>query len=188
LSGRNRKEGHEMKLLATIVAAALGGVTLAQQQNPEIRNVGSLAPFGFAIPRGNLLAGGFWDLVYSDNSPVVLSTQFSANGYPVQIILEGRLSLDPAELGFAIESHSTSPNIEQTVALWDFDARNWVTLGSDVISAYDSVREYAVVGPVLRFSAAGTGRVRALIAYRPVGPNYGAWQARIDAAGWRYTQ
>ena len=176
-----------MKLFVTLIAAALGGAALAQDE-ANVRYSGSLSPYGFSIPRGNLMAGGMWDLIYSDNLPMVLGTNVNSNGFPVQVILEGRLPIDPSQLSFAVESHTTSPNIEQTVALWNFDARDWVIVGSDILWSYDNVREYSVMDSILRFSEAGTGRVRALVAFRPVGPNYGLWQSRIDAVGWRYVE
>ena len=176
-----------MKLFITLIAAALGGAALAQNEANQ-RYAGSVAPHGFSIARGNLMAGGIWDLIHSDNIPMVLSAGPNMGGFPSQVILEGRLPVDPTQLSFAVESNTTSPNIEQTVALWDFDARNWVIVGSDILWSYDNVRDYAVTDPILRFSEAGSGRVRALIAFRPVGRTYGLWQTRIDAAGWRYVE
>jgi hypothetical protein len=132
------------------------------------------------------MAGGIWDLIYSDNMPLVLRSD-NGNGMSAQVIVEGRLPVDPTALSFTAESHATSPNVAQTVALWDWDARTWVTLGTDRVGSWDTPLEYLVPGDVLRFSEAGTGRIQAAIGFRAVGPVYTPlWQARVDNVYWTY--
>src|SRR5687767_1237723 len=104
-----------MKLLITILAGL--GVSGALAQDVTPRFIGTTSPYAYLLPQGNILAGGMWDLIYSDNLPLVLRPTIG-NG-ATRIVLEGRLPLDPSALTFTIESHSTAPNVEQIVAMWD---------------------------------------------------------------------
>ena len=181
-----------MKLLMTSIAA-LGMAHAMAQTVPVVEetqptSVSGLSPMGFWLPRGSLLAGGIWDLIYSDNLPMVLQSDLGG-GVPAQLVVEGRLPVDPTGISLAVESHATSPNVQQVMAMWDWNAQNWVVLGSDTLSAWDNVQEYSVLGDPLRFSEAGTGRIRALIGYRSAGRTYGPmWQARVDNVYWTYSR
>jgi hypothetical protein len=107
------------------------------------------------------------------------------SGMPAQIMIEGRLPIDPTGLSLTVETHATLPNVRQTVAMWDWDAQTWVVLGSDRVGAWDTQLEYTVPGDILRFSEAGTGRMQAAIGFAGRGP---FWQARVDTAFWTYSR
>jgi len=179
-----------MKTFMTIIVA-LGIVqAYAQNESPATNPIliSEASPHSFSLARGSILAGGMWDLFYSDNFSMVLRSDYGG-GMSAQLILEGRLPVDPAGLSLAVESHAISPNIQQTVAMWDWDARAWVVLGSNVLSAWDAQRDYAIPGDILRFSQAGTGRMQAAIGFRAIGPTYGPlWQARVDTSFWTYAR
>ena len=181
----------KMKLLIASIAA-LGTAGAMAQTVPEVTEteafvVSGLSPHAFQVPRGSVMTGGIWDMFYSDNAPMVLQSDLGG-GYPAQVIVEGRLPLDPTGIALAVESRSTSPNVHQTMALWDWSANSWVTLGSDMLGAWDNVQEYTALGDPLRFSEAGTGRMLALVAYRSVGPTYGfRWSAFVDQIYWTYS-
>ncbi|MDQ2987061.1 MAG: hypothetical protein M3R13_10150 [Armatimonadota bacterium] len=173
-----------MKLLITILAGL--GASSAFAQDVTTRFVGTTSPYAYLLPQGNILAGGMWDLVYSDNLPLVLRPNLG--NAATRLVLEGRLPTDPSALSFTVESHSTAPNVEQVVAMWDYDARTWVTIGADTLWSLDSAREYTVPDQILRFSEAGTGRMRVQIAIRSYGQFAYPWQARIDSVYWSWLE
>lgn len=179
-----------MKTFMTVIAALVMIQAYAQNEaTVELpTEIGGISPHSFSLTRGSILAGGIWDLFYSDNFAMVLTSDYRG-GMPAQLMLEGRLPVDPTGLSITVESHATAPNVQQTVAIWDWDARTWVVLGSDTLGARDAQREYAISGDVLRFSEAFTGRMQAAIGYRAVGTTYGPlWQARVDTAFWAYSR
>lgn len=179
-----------MKTFMTVIAA-LGMIQAYAQNEATVElptEIGGVSPHSFSLTRGSILAGGIWDLFYSDNFAMVLRSDLGG-GMPAQVMLEGRLPVDPTGLSITVASHATSPNVQQTVAMWDWDARTWVVLGSDTLGAWDAQREYTVSGDVLRFSEAGTGRMVAAIGYRAIGSTYGPlWQARVDTAFWTFSR
>jgi hypothetical protein len=182
----------------TVTIVALAAVSaLAQDQTRSQQtgltiappmSIGGVSPHSFWVPRGNVMAGGIWDLIYSDNLPLVLGSDFG-RGMSAQVIVEGRLPANPSDLAIGVESHATSTNIRQSIALWDWSARAWVHMGSDVLGSWDTLAEFSVIGNPLRFSEAGTGRMRAAIGFRPVANTWTpAWQVRVDAAFWTYSR
>ena len=181
-----------MKPTFTLIAALALTAGFAQDQTQTTAleeapmTIGGVSPHGYWIPRGSTLAGGFWDLFYSDNMPLVLQTDHG-RGMSAQVMVEGRLPIDPTALSVTVETHATSRNIQQTVALWDWNANTWVSLGSDRVGSWDTALEYVVPGDFLRFSESGTGRIQAVVGFQAVGPtNTPLWQARVDNIYWTY--
>ena len=183
-----------MKPTVTLIAALTLTAGFAQDQTQTggleeaPMAVGGVSPTGYWIPRGSVMAGGIWDLIYSDNMPLVMQSD-RRGGMSAQVMVEGRLPLDPTALSFTVETHATTPNITQTVALWDWNAQTWVPLGSDRVGSWDTLLEYVVPGNILRFSEAGTGRIQAAIGFRAVGTlTTPIWQARVDNVYWTYAE
>jgi hypothetical protein len=179
-----------MKTFMTIIAAL--GIVQAYSQTVVSATVpteiASVSPHSFSLARGSILAGGIWDMFYSDNFAMVLGPGYGG-GMTAQLMLEGRLPVNPSALSISVESHATSPHIQQTVAMWDWDARTWVVLGSEILNAWDARLEYAVPDDFLRFSEAGTGRMQAAIGFRAIGSTYSPlWQARMDSSFWTYSR
>ena len=179
----------------TLIIAALATVgALAQDptrtegaglvSEPVFTTVASVSPSFYTIPRGSVLSAGTWDLFYSDNVPLVLQSD-RGGGMSAQVMVEGRLPIDPTALSLTVETHATMPGVQQVVALWDWNARNWVVLGIDRVGSWDTALEYVVPGDVLRFSEAGTGRMHAAIGFRSSN-SFGGWQARVDQVYWTY--
>lgn len=177
-----------MKIFTTLIVAL--GLLQAHSQTQTVPTtatsfVGTESPYRYFVPRGSTI-GGMWELAYSDNVPMILRSD-NGSGMSAQLMLEGRLPIDPSRLSFTVESHVTMPFVEQTVALWDWNARAWVILGSDVLGSWDLQREYALPGDPLRFSQAGTGRMQAAIGFTSLRGAFGnPWQARVDTAFWTY--
>src|SRR5687767_8807436 len=139
-----------MKPTLTFIAALALTQGFAQDQTQSTTGlaaapieVGGVSPHSYWMPRGSTMVGGIWDLLYSDNLPMVLRSD-QGSGMSAQLMVEGRLPVDPTALSFTVETHVTTPNIEQVVALWDWNAGTWVVLGSDRVGAWDTALEYAV--------------------------------------------
>ena len=183
-----------MKPTVTLLAALALTAGFAQEQTQTSgleeapMTIGGVSPHGYWIPRGSVLAGGIWDLFYSDNMPLVMQTD-GRRGMSAQVMVEGRLPVNPTALSFTVESHATAPNVAQTVALWDWDSQMWVTLGSDRVGSWDTPLEYVVPGDILRFSEAGTGRIQAAVGFWSTGRTpVPFWQARVDNVYWTYRE
>lgn len=183
-----------MKPTITLIAALAltAGYAQDQTQTGGLQEapitIGGVSPHGYWIPRGSVLAGGIWDLIYSDNMPMVMQSD-GGRGMSAQVMVEGRLPVDPTALSFTVESHATTPNITQTIALWNWDAQAWMSLGSDRVGSWDTQLEYTIPGDILRFSQAGTGRIRAAIGFQATEPLMAPlWQARVDNVYWTYTE
>ena len=181
-----------MKPTITVLAALALTAGFAQDQTqttglaeaPAVLE--GVSPHGYWVPRGSVIAGGIWDLFYSDNLPMVVRSD-GGGGMSAQLMVEGRLPVDPTALSLTVETYATSPNIQQTVALWDWNIGAWVMLGSDRVGNWDTPLEYLAPSDILRFSEAGTGRIQAAIGFRAVGPvATPLWQARIDSVYWTY--
>ena len=117
----------------TLIIAALATVgALAQDptrtegaglvSEPVFTTVASVSPSFYTIPRGSVLSAGTWDLFYSDNVPLVLQSD-RGGGMSAQVMVEGRLPIDPTALSLTVETHATMPGVQQVVALEDIGRR-----------------------------------------------------------------
>jgi hypothetical protein len=137
--------------------------------------------------RGVVESGDVSSLFYSDDLRYELrgGITFSTAQSPVEMVLEAvGPDLQPARLEFAIEFHSTSPSIRQTIEMYNFDTNLYEIVDTRQSPTSDTVVVVAITSSPGRFvSAAGLMRTR--LAYKATAPVFAyPWRTRIDHVRW----
>jgi choice-of-anchor B domain-containing protein len=148
-------------------------------------------PTSFSLLRGLVVSGGLQDLRESDDSWLVLRPGIVLSGEeaPIQLVLEGVSPIQtPMELAFRLEAHASVGNIQQTIELYDFSTQQFQQVDQRMATLSDSVVTVSITNQPERFVEQGTGRVRARIRYKSIGPvlTY-PWFVSVDQSIWMVT-
>jgi probable HAF family extracellular repeat protein len=144
----------------------------------------TIAPIALSVLAGVPVSGGVAQLQASDDS--YLRVQETGQR-TMQVTVTGHASRPgAAELRFAIEAAAQGSTTRQQVALFDFSARQWVTLSDRTATSTDSTVEVRA-DRAARFIEPGSLRVVARITFTPSGPRRVVTSARIDRASWHRT-
>jgi probable HAF family extracellular repeat protein len=142
----------------------------------------TLAPAALSVLSGVLVLGDAAQLQGSDD--VYLRLQ-ETGARPMQVSITGQASRQSAaELRFAIEAAAQGSTTRQQVALFDFTARQWVTVSSRTATAGDSIVEVRMADRPARFIEPGSLRVVARVTFTPSGARRVVTSARVDRAFW----
>jgi 6-phosphogluconolactonase (cycloisomerase 2 family) len=146
-------------------------------------------PYSFEVTRGIITGGTRQDTVASDDlrmrfRPGIVFTTAQA---PIELTLTSRSPFaNPSELRFQIESQGTSPNIRQTVMMFDFDANAYVQVDERQMTVTDSVVDI-VRTDADRFIEDEDQTIRLKVFYRATGPVFAyPWETRIDRTAWSF--
>jgi hypothetical protein len=144
----------------------------------------TIAPIALSVLAGVPVSGGVGQLQASDDAYVRLQ---ETGQRIIQVTVTGHASRPgAAELRFAIEAAAQGSTTRQQVALFDFSARQWVTLSDRTATSTDSTLEVRA-DRAARFIEPETLRVVARITFTPSGPRRVVTSARIDRASWHRT-
>ena len=146
----------------------------------------TFTPSSWTVFRGQIVEGAFEDIFNSDDSRVGLIPGFTINASeaPIWVILDGVLENSFSSLALSIEAHASSPNLERTIEVW-----NWETESYDVVDVSneafpsDMVVDVDVSSP--DFVQPDTGATQARIGWRVAGFVISLpWQIDIDLFRW----
>lgn len=144
-------------------------------------------PTGFSLFRGIYIDGDLNSLVSTDQSYLHVRPQitFNAREAPVQLIVDGVAPFPSARsLKINFRCRVDTPNVAQTIDLFDWNANAYVTVDTRAASLADTTVEVVPVNPS-RFMQAGTGAIRARVSLRAVGGTVHAlWNVYIDLVDW----
>lgn len=139
------------------------------------------------VERGNVISGGLRDLQRVDESVLVMKKGLTANPSeaPIRIVLDGVSRWqDISKLRFELRNRVDSAGLVQTVEFWDFEASQWILVGTDTPGFTDTTFTFTAPQPD-RFVEAGTKKVRARIQIRASGPTtITNWGSVIDLGAW----
>lgn len=142
----------------------------------------TIAPTALSVLAGVPVSGGVAQVQASDDA--YLRVQETGQR-TIQVTVTGQASrADAAELRFAIEAAAQGSTTRQQVALFDFGARQWVTLSDRTATSTDTTVEGRTTDRPARFIEPGTLRVVARVTFTPSGSRRVVTSARIDRASW----
>jgi hypothetical protein len=144
--------------------------------------------FNVSLFRGTYFSGGVNDLSDNDDSYYVAqpgATPIPTEA-PIQIELKGvPIYSDVSELRFKLEAAVNTPDIQQSIDLFNFDTGLYEQVDTRLAKVSDTFVEVVVTTDPNRFVRAGADGVRARVRFRPNEPPiFLAWKARIDKAMW----
>jgi len=185
LSGLNLAANTKYYLRATYT----GGAGLVTTVDREI-SYGSpvnVPPTSYQVVKGVYVSGGISELTNSDDQRFVAKRGpfLSATEAPVQVAVTGTSpSQNPTTLKIVLEANVNTPNLKQTIELWDYVAGAYVQVDTRTATQSDSVVEINATSPA-RFVKAGTKEIKAKFSWKLSG--FGSqviWSASIDRAIW----
>ena len=149
-------------------------------------------PTSLNVVRGTVVSGNLNSITTSNEQRLILrpgvvfSTQIPPIEFEVSATAPG-LSFE--DISFMLESQTTSPNIRQTISLYDFDAGVWEQVSVKSTTTTDARTYVDKIGDGNRFIEPVTGTIRARVTFRATGPLLAyPWEARIDTARWTFPQ
>ncbi len=148
----------------------------------------TVRPTSFSLARGIQLSGGLPELLYSDDTRLVLrpGVVLSSSEAPIQLVVEGTSPApSPTKLKFRIEAQANQVNLSQKISLFDFTLGTYVDADTRPVTLTDSKVEVTVTSNAAHYVEMGTNRVRARANYKAAGPilSY-PWQIRVDQTVW----
>lgn len=144
-------------------------------------------PTAYTIFRGQYFSGSLSSLatIDSDYLKILAGPTLNTTEAPVSVILTGTSSIaNPSDLRFALTSHTNTPNIAQTIELWDYTASAWVQVGTQAAATHDTIQVATATNPG-RFVQATTNAVKARVSWEQTGPTLiYQWAAYINQTAW----
>lgn len=146
-----------------------------------------VSPSTLTFVRGRQISGDVTSLSVSDDQDLVGELFFVANQQeaPVQIQFDGTVGLgNVTSITFTLEGAVNTPNLVQTLMLWDWNSSQWVTIDTRGATLTDSTASVNVSADAARF-VSSAGSLRARVAYRANGPTASTlWRTATDFVQW----
>lgn len=137
--------------------------------------------------RGRVQGGGIAEIASQDGQYMSVANGFIANQSeaPIRMVFEGTSRwTDISKLKFNFRHKVNSPNLEQTLELFDWTTNTWVETSTAAAPQTDT--SFVVAGPNPdRFVNPTTKKMKARLQIRAVGPTNGSnWGTSIDLVNW----
>jgi len=147
----------------------------------------TIAPSSFTLFRGSIISGNLDSLLLSDDDRLVMrpGVVFSSQEPPIQLIVNATSpNATPSRLEFSVEAHCSVPNMEQRVALYNFDTQAYETLNTSTAMTSDWRTTVVVTSNPGRFIGPNL-ELRSRVSYKAQGPVFiYPWFARVDQVKW----
>jgi len=147
-----------------------------------------IVPNAFKILRGNHIEGELSSIGQSDDDYLVFNAGITLNPSEPPVWIEFSATVpnqNPSSMVFAIETRASTPNILQTIELFNFDVGVYEVVDTRMITMTDSVAEYQVIGDPSRFIESDINQVRARIGWKANGIVFlFPWSISIDHCSW----
>lgn len=151
---------------------------------------GTTTASSFSLFRGSIISGNLNSLLSSDDNRLVIrpGAVFSSQEPPIQLIVDATSpNVTPSTLEFSVEAHCSVPNIEQRIALYNFDTQAYETLNTSTAPTSDWRTTVVVTSNPERFIGPNL-ELRSRVAYKAQGPVFVyPWFARVDQVNWTLT-
>ena len=143
-------------------------------------------PNTMSIVRGVLTNGTLAELTSSDNADVSVGRDTAGIQAVVEVEIESSTTVfNPSAFSLTVESSAFyRSEVVESVALFDYDAGQFVEMGSQPASRFsDHVVTAIGTGDLSRFVEDGTGNIKSVIRYRSTSPRQN-FTANVDHAFW----
>ncbi|MBA3726110.1 MAG: hypothetical protein H0W86_06570, partial [Armatimonadetes bacterium] len=151
---------------------------------------GQIVPSSFSLLRGSVISGNLNSLLASDDDRLVMrpGVVFSSQEPPIQLIVNATSSnATPSRIEFSVESQCSVSNIEERIALYNFDTQAYETLNTSTATTSDSTVVVVITSNPERFIGPNL-ELRSRVAYKAQGPVFiYPWFARVDQVKWTLT-
>nr|MBA3726504.1 hypothetical protein [Armatimonadota bacterium] len=145
------------------------------------------APSSFTLFRGSVISGNLNSLLSSDDDRLVMrpGVVFSSQEPPIQLIVNATSpNATPSRLEFSVEAHCSVSNIEQRIALYNFDSQAYETLNTSTATTSDWRTTIVVTFYAERFIGPNL-ELRSRVSYKAQGPVFTyPWFVRVDQVKW----
>ena len=147
-------------------------------------------PKNVVLVIGNQGIGTFTDLVKSDDSFIRFFSQPQGDNEAISIQANFTANLPtnvPESLRITMESSVNSPNLQQTIEIFDFVGADWEVLSTSNSTLTDSTIEAEATGDLTRF-VGPANLVFSRVSWQATGPViHFPWAADIDVFKWTTT-
>ena len=140
-----------------------------------------------AIVNGTQGAGTFMNIETSDDQRInYIADAPTGTDPPLRLQLTGFLpTASPQSLGFTIETNGNTPNLAQSIDLFNFNTGVWEEIESTDIQLKDVTVSAEVSGDPSRFVGPGSNLILARLNFEPAGPVlFFPWAIGIDQFAW----
>ncbi len=157
--------------------------------NAALRRAYNTVPFNpttMTVESGTLLNGGVAQVGASDDQYATVERAASANDVlPISVLFESySTNAQTGRIDFILESATSAIGYYQVIAMYDFQANNWVNVDGRVSLTTDQTLTITPQNSS-RFRQPGTGLMRTRVTYDFwTSDNSSPWQARFDRVGW----
>ncbi len=147
-------------------------------------------PSGYTLGRGAVFSGDLGSLLLNDNNRLVMrpGVVFPSQEPPIQLIVNATSPNETlSKLEFSVEAHCSASNIEQRIALYNYDTQTYETLSTSTSTTSDSTTVVVVTSNPARFLGPSL-ELRSRVSYKAQGPTFPyPWFARVDEIKWTIT-
>ncbi|MEM9409613.1 MAG: hypothetical protein AAGA30_00745 [Planctomycetota bacterium] len=149
----------------------------------------TIAPASLNAVNGDVINGTFANLDQSDDQNVIARAAPVSNGSqrPIEISLTGNtVDTEFSQLSVIAESRVNTPNVTQTVELFNFISGQFEAIDQREIGLADESAEWEVGGDVSRFVTPGSGLFLARVSYDANGANlFFPFEVQLDRFVWQ---
>jgi hypothetical protein len=144
-------------------------------------------PTSYQLNRGVLISGTLASILSVDDASLKIGPgpTLNAQEAPAQVVVIGvSPSPAPTQLRFHLQASVGTPNLSQTIEMWNYTTSQWVSAGTVAATRTESVQEVSIANPA-QYVQTGTGQVQARLSWKQVGPTLlFLWPVSIDQAVW----
>jgi hypothetical protein len=152
---------------------------------------GNGLPNGYTVIRGHVIGGGLLDLFDSDDSRLEVNAGLTLTPIEPEAWLEvttDTTTATPSELRFVLEARVNTPNVEQRIALYNYNTLSYEQLDVRPATTSDSVVTIVVSTNASRFVDPATLEMKARLQWKTVGlTGLFPWTVGIDQSIWEIT-
>ena len=149
----------------------------------------AIFPSAASVENGNNISGDVTEVEESDDSYLSVLSDIPVNvddGEVVVLFTANTANTNFNSLSFIVESSVNTPNVTQTVELFDFETQSFEMIDTRAVTMVDSSSEIEVTGDVSRFVTPGSGLLQARVSFIANGATlFFPWQANVDQIVWQ---
>jgi probable HAF family extracellular repeat protein len=142
----------------------------------------TFVPTGITVSTGVQVTGGVAQIQASDNA--YLTIQTTGNSAILMPIFGQASRATASELRFSVESATEGASTRQEITLYDWMARQWVSVNTRTLTSSDSTTEVRITDRPSRFIDPVTLRLQSRVTLTPSGGRKAKTKIRVDRVAW----
>jgi len=154
----------------------------------RIPGVNVLPPDTYKLVRGIYYSGGLSSMQYADgvSLDVLAGPTLNNTEAAVQVQLSAHSAVfSPTSFSLKLVAGVNTPGLSQVVSLYNFNTGAYVQVDARAATTSEQTITVTATGSLANFVNQSTGEVRALVAYKQVGPTLiYLWEAQLDQVQW----